>query len=405
MSGESSETLADLFRREHGAVLASLVRICGDLHAAEDALQEACAAAAIRWPRDGTPPNPGGWLMTTARRKLVDDWRRTNVGKTKQERAFELDETAAPGSVAEDRLSLLFACCHPSLSLESRVILTLRTICGLTTEEIAAAFLVPTATMAQRIVRAKNKIKVAKLGFEVPEPELWNERLSSVMAAIYLAFNQGYELSADRRGIDLAERGIEIARLLDMLVPEEPEVEGLLALMLLTHSRVLARIDDEGMAVLLEDQDRSRWDTSLMEEAFQLIAAGARHGSVGQYWLQAAIAAEHVRPTRLADRNWEQIVALYDKLLDQTRQSPVVALNRALAVAKLDGPQVALAQLDALADRLDSYSSFHAARANLLDQAEQAAPAARAYERAIARSESDPQRLGLQRALDKLKEL
>ena len=368
MTGLTLDTLDVLFHRERDVVLASLIGLSGDVHAAEDALQDAYAAAAVNWPREGVPPNPGGWLMTTARRRLVDNWRRKNVGKAKEELAVELREEAVPHVVAEDRLSLLLACCHPSLSHQSRVILTLRTVCGLATEEIAAAFLVPTTTMAQRIVRAKKKVKVANGGYKLPEPEEWNGRLNSVMAAIYLAFNQGYELALDRRGIDLAERSIEIARLLNTLLPHEPEVDGLLALMLLTHSRLFARTDNDGCAVILEEQDQSRWDRRQMDEAFSLICAEPRHGGVGQYWLQAAIAAEHMRPRRLADRDWELIVALYDELLGQTGGSPVVALNRALAVAKIDGPRRGLTCLEGLSERLDAYPSFHAGRAHLIDQ-------------------------------------
>lgn len=390
----ANDALAAVFRRESPAVLATLVRLSGDLDQAEDALQEALAVAAKNWPAQGVPANPGGWIMTTARRRLVDHHRRNAIGLTK-ERTAGNNATHDFEIAGEDRLTLLFTCCHPALNLESRVSLTLRTICGLTTEEIAAAFLVPTSTMAQRIVRAKTKIRVTRIPYEIPDPDQWSNRLSAVLATIYLTFNRGYDLGSDRRGVDLTTTGLELGQLLNLLVPREPEIEGLLALMLLTAARHRARLANDGTVILLEDQNRDLWDRRLVDDAHQLILRAPRHGSVGQYWLQAAIADEHITPAELSDRDWSAIVALYDKLLDQTSNSPVVRLNRALALAHSVDPAAALAEVELLGELLGDYSPFHASRGHLLNQIGESNAAANAYRQAITLAEPGPQRLSL----------
>lgn len=395
----ANDALAAVFRRESPAVLASLVRLSGDLDQAEDALQEAMVVAAKNWPARGVPANPGGWIMTTARRRLVDHHRRSTIGLAK-ERTLGAHAIDSSEIVSEDRLTLLFTCCHPALNLESRVSLTLRAICGLTTEEIAAAFLVSTPTMAQRIVRAKTKIRVTKIPYQLPDPDHWDNRLSAVLATVYLTFNRGYDLGSDRRGVDLTTTGIELGQLLNLLVPQEPEIEGLLALMLFTDARGRARRADDGTVILLEDQNRDLWDRELIDNAHQLVMNAPGHGSVGQYWLQAAIAAEHITPTQLSNRDWPAIVTLYDKLLDQTQRSPIVKLNRALALAHATNPAAALAEVDSLSDLLFNYLPFHSSRGHLLNQLGKPDAAANAYRQAIALAEPGPQRQALARILN-----
>lgn len=370
-----------------------------DFDAAEDALQDAFAIAATRWPSDGIPANPGGWIMTTAKRRVLDQMRRSKLGELKEQRAI----TEAYAERPDDRLTLIFTCCHPALSLDNRVALTLRTICGLTTEEIASAFLVSTETMAKRLVRAKNKIKVARISYEVPDPEHWEPRLNSVLATIYLAFNRGYDLGPrDARGSVLCAESIDLARLLDLLVPNEPEIEGLLALMLFTHARAAARLDDSGAMILLGDQDTNLWDHQLLAKARRLVAIAPQHGSVGQYWIQAAIAAEHTAMGPPTKKNWRAIVELYDKLLDQTGRSPVVQLNRALAVAELSGPATALDLLDGLDKPLQDYPLLPAARADLYRRSNQLERARAEYRRAIELSPLGTHRDSLLRALKEI---
>ncbi len=399
----ATDALVAVIRRESPAVLAALVRISGDLDRAEDALQDALVAASDRWPTDGVPPNPGGWIMTTARRRLIDQHRRTTRGKSK-ERSIATEAGVEPELEGEDRLTLLFTCCHPALHLESRVALTLRTICGLTTEEIAAAFLVSVPTMAQRIVRAKNKIKIANIAYEIPGPDQWDRRLSAVLATNYLGFTRGHDLADNPRGLELADTAIDLARLLNLLIPNEPEIEGLLALMLLGRSRHDARFNTDGTVILFEDQDRARWNRPLISEAVRLVAVAPKHGSVGQYWLQAAIAAEHVAPDDPADRDWPTIVGLYDQLVVQTHDSPVVRLNRALAHAHTAGSAAALAEIDRLQEQLTAYVPFHAARGHLLEELDQHDAAANAYRHAIAIAEPGPQRHALIRLLKNAEE-
>ncbi len=375
---------------------AALVRICRDFDAAEDALQEALAAAAKQWVATGVPPNPGGWIMTTARRRLIDHLRRTSTGAAKERLALESSAAVPP----DDRLTLIFTCCHPAISLENRVALTLRTICGLTTEEIAAAFLVSAETMSKRLVRAKSKIRDGGIAYEVPDPDGWEPRMASVLATIYLVFNRGYDLgSSDRRGIELSEQAIELGRVLDLLVPNEPEIEGLLALMLFTHSRASARFDENGEIVLLADQDRDRWDQTLIQQALRLVSAAAGHGSVGQYWIQAAISAEHTAASTAEATNWAAVVSLYDRLLEQTAQSPVVQLNRALAVAEVSGPQAALELVANLDRELVGYPFLPAARADLYRRAGNDELAAIEYEKAIDLTPEGAQQTSLRRAL------
>ncbi len=399
----AKDVLLKIFRSESPAVLATLVQMSGDLDQAEDALQEAMTIATEKWSEDGVPVNPAGWIMTTARRRLIDSHRRSSNGRDK-ERFVGYTEEFEPEFLDESRLVLLFTCCHPALSLETRVALTLRTICGLTTEEVAQAFVVQNTTMAQRLVRAKSKIRDAKIRYEKPDPDHWEPRLAAVLATVYLTFNQGYDLGSDSRGLDLAETAVELGRLLNVLIPAEPEIEGLLALMLFSHARRRARQAGDGM-VLLETQERALWDDAMLDEAVELLTQAVSHGSVGQYWLQAAIAAEHVTPADFESRDWSRIVVLYDKLLSQTRNSPVVQLNRALAIAHSVDAAAGLAEVETLSERLGGYLPFHAARGHLLAQVGDFSGAAHAYDDAMALSANDQQRQSLSRALQKIEEL
>lgn len=401
MTSTFGTELGTVFRREGPAVTAALVRLSGgDFDSAEDALQDAFTIAATRWPTEGLPPNPGGWIMTTAKRRLIDRRRRTATGAEKERLAVDPGKPVPP----DDRLTLIFTCCHPALSLENRVALTLRTICGLSTAEIAAAFVVSPDTMAKRLVRAKHKIKVARIAYEVPDPDQWEPRLASVLATIYLAFNRGYDLGpVDGRGVELSEQAVDLGRLLDLLVPKEPEIEGLLALMLFTEARASARFDARGRPVLLRDQDRSLWARDLVAEAHRLVTLAIGHGSVGQYWIQAAIAGEHTMATAHAETDWQAILTLYDKLLEQTAGSPVVQLNRALALAEVAGPVAALGSLAGLDDDLHSYALLPAARAELLRRVERTAEAETAYERAISLMAPGPQQDALRRALEEMR--
>lgn len=370
-----------IFRNESGRAVASLVRFFGDIDLAEEAVQEAFVVALERWPSSGLPPSPAGWIITTAKNRGIDRVRRESTRDDRQAEAVRLQEQDEPeevGPVVDDQLRLIFTCCHPSLAPTAQVALTLRLIAGLQTPEIARAFLVPEPTMAQRIVRAKNKIKAAKIPYRVPSDAELPERLKPVLMVLYLVFNEGYVATAGDdlvRG-ELCAEAIRLARLLVALMPDEPEVHGLLALLLLTESRRAARVDAAGDLVRLADQDRSLWDPDLIAEGQAIVRACLRRDLPGPYQIQAAIAAVHSDgPT-----DWRQVVALYDQLLASV-PTPVVALNRAIAVAERDGPGAGLEIVDAL--DLDTYHLFHATRADLLERLGRRADAAAAYDQAL----------------------
>ncbi|MDX3006483.1 RNA polymerase sigma factor [Kribbella solani] len=388
-----------VFREERGRLLAALARRFGDLDLAEEVTSEAIETALLRWPVDGVPANPGGWLMTTARRRAVDRLRRDQVYAAKlailQIEAERPAPQAAGDELPDERLQLFFTCAHPALAPEDRGALTLRCLAGLTTPEVARAFLVPTATMAKRIVRAKKKIREARIPFRVPDAAELPERLPGVLQVIYSVFTEGYAASAGPylQRLDLAEDAVRLARILHRLLPAEREVTGLLALMLLIHARRDARSGPDGGIVLLEDQDRGRWDDELIAEGRDLVVRALTGGVAGPYAVQAAINAVHDEAADFAGTDWPQIVALYDVLLELD-PSPVVALNRAAAVAMRDGAEAGLALLDTLADdpRLRDYHPYALARADLLERLGRLPEATEAYERALALAGSEPER-------------
>lgn len=409
--------LEQVFREEYGRIIATLIRQSGSFDLAEEALNEAFLSAASTWERDGPPRNPGAWLTTVAHRRLVDAIRRDQTRTEKQtEVEFEtvrlqpfaepasLEETVEyPGEYPDDRLRLIFTCCHPSLSREAQVALTLRTLGGLTTTEIAHAFLVPEPTLAQRLVRAKQKIRLAGIPYEIPAVERLSDRLAAVQAVIYLIFNEGYAASTGANLVrnDLCAEAIRLARVLCELLPSEPENIGLLALMLLQNSRRRARVNDRGELVTLEEQDRSLWDRGEIEEGTRLLERALSLHRVGKYQLQAAIAAVHCEAAQADETDWPQIVVLYEELR-RLSSSPVIALNYAAAVAMAEGPTEGLRLIDHAnaAGALNHYYLFHAARADLLRRLNRFPEAHAAYERALSLTTNLIEQNYLRRRLD-----
>jgi len=399
--------IEEIFRAEHGRILATLIRLLGDIDLAEEGLQEAFAAALEQWPGGGIPANPVAWLVSTGRHKAIDRLRRRAWLAQKQEEIaqhIELSADAEETPVPEDRLSLIFTCCHPALATEAQVALTLRTLGGLSTEEIARAFLVPAPTMAQRIVRAKAKIRTARIPYQVPRSEALAERLEAVMVVVYLVFNEGYTASFGGRLVrhELCEQAIRLGRMLVELLPIHAEPKALLALMLLHDSRRETRLDASGDLVPLEDQDRSRWDRAQIDEGAALVEAALSEGgpSPGPYALQAAIAALHAQADTAADTDWEQIAALYG-VLARVHPTPVVELNRAVAVAMARGLEQGLPLLDALsrAGGLSGYHLLPAARAELLRRLGRHAEAAYSYRQALALVGNETERKHLEKRL------
>jgi len=397
MRDRPASEITRIFRAEYGRAVAVLVRVLGDIDLAEEAVQDAFTAAVERWPAAGLPPSPAGWIITTARNRAIDRLRREASRDDRHAQAALLHTSSAPvegeGVVPDDRLRLIFTCCHPALSISAQVALTLRLLGGLSTAEIAHAFLVPEPTMAQRLVRAKGKIRDAGIPYRVPSEAELPDRLHAVLAVVYLIFNEGYAASSGDHLVreDLSAEAIRLGRLLTELMPDEPEVRGLLALMLLVDSRRAARTSSDGALVLLADQDRAQWDDELIEEGRAIVRDCLRRDQPGPYQIQAAINAVHSegRPT-----DWVQIKQLYDQLLGMA-PSPIVALHRAVAVAEVDGPMTALALVDEL--DLGQHHVFHAVRADLLRRLGRDAEAAAAYEAAIDRAGNASERDFLRR--------
>lgn len=413
------ELLDSLYRVESGRILATLIRLLGDFDLAEEAMHEAFAAALSSWPASGPPENPRPWLISTARFKAIDTLRRrSRVDESQEELARHLETQLSSREISsaanppydedyveDDRLRLIFTCCHPSLAPEARVALTLREVCGLTTEEIARAFLITPSTLAQRIVRAKTKIRETRIPYEVPTPEELPERLGAVLHVVYLVFNEGYSAAAgaDVTRADLTNEAIRLGRLLNELSPE-PEVMGLRALMLLQESRRAARTSATGELILLEHQDRSLWNRAQIVEGISLLTKALESHSFGSYTLQAAIAAVHAEADSIATTDWRQIVVLYDRLLS-IQPSPVVQLNRAVAIAMRDGPEVGLTHIDALLEQgeLTNYYLAYSARADMYRRLGRTSEARTSYEKALALTQQEPERQFLQERIRQLK--
>ena len=388
------EEVGRVFREESGRSLAALIGVFGDIDVAEDAVQEAFAVALGRWPRDGVPPNPGGWITTTARHHAIDRLRRQSRGRELLSEVAVLaagqDDPGTPhevGPVPDDRLRLIFTCCHPALSTQAQMALTLRLLGGLSTKQVASSFLVTEQTMARRLVRAKHKIKAARIPYRVPKAHELPERLRPVLAVVYLVYNAGLSGSANP---ELCAEAIRLARVLAALMPDEPEVAGLLALLLLTESRRASRTGADGSLVLLGEQDRTQWDRALIHEGQTILRRCLRRNQPGPYQLQAAINAVHADAATVEETDWPQIIALYDQLLVVAPTS-VVALNRAIAIGELQDPAAALALVEGL-ENLDNYYPFHATRADLLGRLGRHGEATVAYQRAAALAPTDAER-------------
>ena len=411
--GELSRTIETLYRQESGRILATLVRLLGDLDVAEEAMHEAFAAALSLWPSSGVPGNPRPWLISTARFKAIDTLRRRARFDASQDelvrylesQGSSAEESNGEDSLEDDRLRLIFTCCHPALAPEAHVALTLREVCGLTTEEIAKAFLTTPSTLAQRIVRAKTKIRETPIPYEVPTPQELPERLGAVLQVIYLVFNEGYSAAAGAEvtRAELTGEAIRLGRLLVELRPE-PEVIGLLSLMLLQESRRAARTSPSGELILLENQDRSLWNREQIAEGVALLERALKSHRFGPYTLQAAIAAVHAEAESVAATDWRQIVALYGRLL-RIQPSPVVELNRAVAIAMRDGPEAGLTHIDAVLEdgELANYYLAHSARADMFRRLGRTAEARSSYEKALALTQQEPERQFLQERIRQLK--